>query len=77
MPATSSPTTVPVTVFQNIQGGPQPGVASEMKPGGIMSIAPHISPRMYHRRGQAEIPTTNPISMRSTYHVHTASEPFK
>ena len=66
-----------MTVFQNIQGGPQPGVASETKPGGIMSIAPHIGPRTYQRRGQAEIPTTNPISMRSKYHVHTASEPFK
>ncbi len=64
-PPTTVPITAPVTEFQNIQVGPQPGVASRKKPGGISIKSPHNGPRKYQGRGHSVIPTSQPMSRRA------------
>src|SRR5207249_7903037 len=75
IPATTVPITEPVTRFQNIHGGPQPGVASAMTVTGNIAITPHSGPRRNHLPGQEVMPTRKPISSRALWNAHTATAP--
>src|SRR5215468_1434478 len=75
MPPIASPITEPVTMFQNIQVPPQPGVASATNPTGRRASAPQSGPRRYQRSGHVVVPTRKPIRSRAVYQPQTAMLP--
>ena len=75
MAATENPTADALTSFQNMQTGPQVGVASETNPSGKSIRRPQSGPRTYHCGGQVVMPTRNPINMRALYQPQTATAP--
>ena len=65
MAATRSPVSVAVVRLIRMHGGPQPGMATEMRVRGKTPRKPHIGPRRHQGAGHTVTPTKKPISIRA------------
>src|SRR5262249_30649330 len=70
-----SPIEIPLTLFQNMHGPPQPGVARFTRLNGKSSRKPHNGPRRYQALGHAVMPTMKPIRSLMRYQAQTATSP--